>query len=170
MDKESERKLLGVSPALASRVHEMADALSRRGIAVRVTSGLRSIEKQRALYADRASNPNPVAKPGTSKHEQGQAIDVGPVGKTSAAIWQAIGEEGKRTGLRWGGDFVKRDPVHFELTVDGVEKIVRDATERASNEAIKRVLQHEVKKINSSDIKPLLIVGTLVVAISLISN
>ena len=37
-----------------------------RGEQWTVTSGLRTDAEQAALYADRASNPYPVAKPGTS--------------------------------------------------------------------------------------------------------
>lgn len=42
-----------------------------------LSSGLRSTADQQRLYDNRASNPNPVAVPGTSKHERGLAVDIG---------------------------------------------------------------------------------------------
>lgn len=45
------------------------------GITPTITSGYRSIEKQAQLYADRASNPYPVSRPGNSAHNYGMAFD-----------------------------------------------------------------------------------------------
>ena len=67
------------------------------GIGGRVTSGLRSTERQAQLYADKLAgrHAGPVAKPGTSDHERGQAIDVayGP-GISVSSIRQAFAKEG----------------------------------------------------------------------------
>ncbi|MET4664942.1 D-alanyl-D-alanine carboxypeptidase family protein [Sphingomonas sp. PvP056] len=67
------------------------------GIGGRVTSGLRSTERQAQLYANKLAgrHAGPVAKPGTSDHERGQAIDVayGP-GISVASIRQAFAKEG----------------------------------------------------------------------------
>jgi hypothetical protein len=63
----------------------------------RVTSGTRSRAKQEQLYADKLAGRHngPVAKPGTSLHETGNAIDVayGP-GISVASIKKAFAEEG----------------------------------------------------------------------------
>lgn len=63
----------------------------------RVTNGLRSPEKQRQIYADKLAGRHigPVAKPGTSDHERGQAIDVayGP-GISIASIRAAFARQG----------------------------------------------------------------------------
>lgn len=164
MDRISEQKLASVNPDLAARVHQMADALSRRGIVIKVSSGLRSVEKQAALYADRANNPNPVAKPGTSKHEKGLAIDVVPVGSYSASVQRAIGEEGKRAGLLWGGEFKRPDPVHFELSASGIQEYVRNVVSDATTLATRNVLRREVKNSTESIGKQaLLLVGGVVV-------
>ncbi|MBA2282412.1 MAG: D-alanyl-D-alanine carboxypeptidase family protein, partial [Acidimicrobiia bacterium] len=53
---------------------DRADALL--GAPVPVVSGFRSRAEQEALWAARATNPYPVAPPGTSMHEHGLAIDV----------------------------------------------------------------------------------------------
>ncbi|MET3826569.1 hypothetical protein ABIC16_002262 [Sphingomonas sp. PvP055] len=67
------------------------------GIGGRVTSGLRSTERQAQLYADKLAgrHAGPVAKPGTSDHERGQAVDVayGP-GISVSSIRQAFAKEG----------------------------------------------------------------------------
>jgi hypothetical protein len=115
MDSVSEGKLSAVDDELARRVRAMADDLSAQGIEIVVRSGKRSLEQQQKLYANRGSNPYPVAVPGTSRHERGLAVDVVPVGARSSDIWQAIGEAGELQGLRWGGRFNHSDPPHFEL-------------------------------------------------------
>lgn len=63
----------------------------------RVTSGLRSTERQAQIYADKLAgrHAGPVAKPGTSDHERGQAIDIayGP-GISVSSIRKAFAKEG----------------------------------------------------------------------------
>ncbi len=49
------------------------------GRALRITSGLRSRAEQEALWRNRHRNPFPVARPGTSAHERGLAVDVSPL-------------------------------------------------------------------------------------------
>ena len=71
-----------------------------------LTSGFRSLDHQKRLYAayKRGANPYPVAPPGRSMHNYGLAIDM--VSSNNAALgayWESLGG-------RWGG---KRDPVHF---------------------------------------------------------
>ncbi len=127
MDGVSKHLLAGVNSELARRVRNMAAALSARGIEIRITSGKRSTERQAALYANRASNPYPVARPGTSKHELGLAVDLVPTGARSSRISAAIGEAGEAQGLRWGGRFSKPDAVHFELS-DGGGDLVSDGS------------------------------------------
>lgn len=67
------------------------------GIGGRVTSGLRSAERQAQLYADAQAgrHAGPVARPGHSAHERGQAIDVayGP-GISAGSIRKAFAEAG----------------------------------------------------------------------------
>lgn len=63
----------GLAPAMLGALAR-ADALLGRQVPV--ASGLRSRAEQEALWARRASNPYPVARPGTSDHERGLAVDV----------------------------------------------------------------------------------------------
>jgi hypothetical protein len=61
------------SPELLSRLNRLAAA---RGERWTVTSGLRTDAEQAELWANRANNPFPVARPGTSVHRTGAAADV----------------------------------------------------------------------------------------------
>lgn len=76
----------------------VADARSIvASIGGRVTSGLRSTADQERIYADKLAgrHKGPVAKPGTSDHETGKAVDVayGP-GISIASIREAFAKQG----------------------------------------------------------------------------
>jgi len=70
-----------------------------------MSSGVRSTADQARLYADRGNNPNPVAPPGTSKHERGQAIDIGGMSPVARALLPKYGL----------AQPVPNDPPHVEL-------------------------------------------------------
>lgn len=95
---------IGLVPAM---VGALARAGSILGQPVPVTSGWRSSAKQEALWRARASNPYPVARPGTSAHEQGRAVDV------PAAFAPRLAAVAPAVGLCW--PLPRTDPVHFEL-------------------------------------------------------
>jgi hypothetical protein len=98
----------GVRAGLAP---EMLAALSRAdallGRPVPIASGLRSRAQQQALWDRRAQNPYPVARPGTSHHEQGRAVDV-PRGFVPQLLTVAAA-----AGLCQ--PMPQSDPVHFEV-------------------------------------------------------
>lgn len=94
----------GLAPAM---VAALARAEQLLGAPVPVTSGYRSPAQQARLYARRASNPYPVAPPGSSMHERGLAIDV-PSGFVPTL--QAVADQ---AGLCQ--PYPRADPVHFEL-------------------------------------------------------
>lgn len=60
-------------PALVAEIRRLE---AKHGSPIPISSGYRSREKQEQLWCDRHSNPYPVARPGTSNHERGLAIDV----------------------------------------------------------------------------------------------
>lgn len=75
-----------------------------------VTSVYRSPTDQIRLWNNRARNPYPVARPGTSWHEYRRAWDmVGPDDMLELAgrTWEAWGGT-------WGGRFHNSDPIHFQ--------------------------------------------------------
>lgn len=85
----------------------IAAAEARLGRPVPITSGWRSPASQQALWDRRATNPFPVARPGTSSHERGTAIDV------PRAFAPALAAVGPAVGLC--RPLPATDPVHFEL-------------------------------------------------------
>lgn len=70
-----------------------------------LSSGVRSTADQARLYADRANNPNPVAVPGTSRHERGLAVDIGGMTPDQRALLPQYGLSQPVPG----------DPPHVEL-------------------------------------------------------
>lgn len=101
----------GGAVGAAGLTPEMQAALARAeaelGGPVPITSGWRSPATQRALYANRARNPFPVARPGTSAHERGEAIDV------PRSFAPRLAAVGPTVGLCQ--PLPRTDPVHFEL-------------------------------------------------------
>ena len=85
----------------------IAGAEALLGRAIPITSGWRSRAQQEALWRARGTNPYPVARPGTSKHERGLAIDV------PLSFVPALRSVAARVGLCW--PLPASDPVHFEL-------------------------------------------------------
>jgi D-alanyl-D-alanine carboxypeptidase/Putative Flp pilus-assembly TadE/G-like len=92
----------GLAPAMLAALAR-ADGLL--GHPVHVVSGLRTRAEQEALWDGRHSNPYPVARPGTSDHERGLAIDVGRSGVGD--LLAVAGAAGLCRPLP------EADPVHF---------------------------------------------------------
>lgn len=100
-----------LTPELQPYARALVDVAARAGGLPRLTSTLRTRGSQIRLYARYLSgrNPYPVAFPGTSAHEYGEAFDliVTPMDWLSdlGKVWES-----------WGGTWgASRDPVHFEL-------------------------------------------------------
>lgn len=76
----------------------------------RVTSTRRSTAEQTRLYRRYLAGQSrfPVARPGTSKHEQGRAIDL----VARPEVLRRLGLWWESLGGRWGGRF--NDEIHFE--------------------------------------------------------
>jgi len=94
----------GLAPAMRAA---LARAEQLLGVPVPITSGFRSTDAQALLYANRATNPYPVAPPGSSMHERGLAIDV------PADFVPRLLEVAPRAGLCH--PFPVDDPIHFEV-------------------------------------------------------
>lgn len=74
-----------------------------------VTSGFRDPAKQLQLWNNRGNNPFPVAPPGSSSHEKGQAIDV----SDPAGFGRAMATAPPNARLY---SKVPGDPIHFSVT------------------------------------------------------
>jgi LAS superfamily LD-carboxypeptidase LdcB len=109
---EQSGNLAGVNPQLATAVSKaMEDYKRLTGKDATITSGVRDREKQQRLYDAYIAGGKkgmPVAKPGTSLHETGNAVDIN---KTAANEMDRMGILSKYGLTRP----VANDPVHVEL-------------------------------------------------------
>ena len=97
-------KMAGLKSDFAVRVQAANDAWqAKTGSPLPITSGYRTTQEQSNLYANKGSNPNLVAKPGTSQHEYGNAADISPSVPNSF-----LSQYGLHRPLG------KKDPVHVE--------------------------------------------------------
>lgn len=127
----------GIHPIVKESTLEIIKRAYKEKIYVLITSGFRGMEEQAALYGQgRQSyvyngkdygNPNkPVvtqAKPGSSNHNYGLAVDFVLVSEDgNTAIWEVndkwrrVAAIGKELGFKWGGDWTSfKDNPHLEM-------------------------------------------------------
>ena len=94
---------------IAKQFDDMVAAAKEDGINITITSGARSRAEQEKLYAAyKNGTGNLAAKPGTSNHESGDALDLGP---PSAFAWlkQNAGQFGFKNKIA-------SEPWHWSLT------------------------------------------------------
>jgi hypothetical protein len=109
----------GLTPQLRQRLKRATAAAAAAGITVRITSGRRSVAKQRKLlnqaivrYGSRKAAMRWVLPPEYSAHVKGRAVDIGP---QAAMSW--MNKNGWRYGICRRYD---NEPWHFEaLTSPG---------------------------------------------------
>ena len=136
-DRYTNKRIQKLHPKIRQMVINFINDAQDRGYKLRVTSGLRTFEEQQALYAKGRPTGNKVtnARPGTSFHNYGLAIDVVEIGPTKGmngfkkgyekSRWDDIGKIGKEHGFFWGGDFKSlSDKPHFEFN-DGKKLKIR---------------------------------------------
>lgn len=102
-ESDTQPNLQGLNPALADKLSQAQIAYKQQfGKDLPITSGYRTIEDQKRL----ASQPNKylVAKPGTSLHEKGDAVDI-----SSEVPDSFLNQFGLQR------PFGKKDPVHTTL-------------------------------------------------------
>ena len=121
-DVVSDRRINTLHPIIRQDARAFINAAAAEGIKLRVVSALRTFEEQQKIYNQGRVTPGRIvsnAKPGTSFHNYGLAIDVVEI-KDGKALWEnprwnRIAEIGKSFGFFWGGDFRSfKDRPHFE--------------------------------------------------------
>jgi len=134
----SSSNLLNDLDPAAGKIKDFVNALKEKGYEVIITSTYRSIETQSNI----TSKGQDVASPGYSPHNFGLGIDLNIKWKSEGKVKQlmmaspneewlkVIGKDGpvpyEKFNLRWGGNFKKRDAVHFDvyndpnIKVDGI--------------------------------------------------
>lgn len=123
-DSVTDRAIVNIHPDIRQAATRFINAAELEGIALRITSGFRSIAEQDKLYAQGRTTAGGIvtnAKGGSSYHNFGLAIDVVEIkdGKAdwNTTQWAKIGEIGKQYGFEWGGDWAKFvDKPHFQMT------------------------------------------------------
>ena len=127
------REISALRPGTQVKAIQFLQLCKKAGLDVIVTCTLRSANDQAALYAKGRTTDGPVvtyAKPGTSLHETGRALDVVPLrngkpvwGTTGAdlTLWQSVGACGEQAGLEWGGHW----PSRFRLSLIHISEPTR---------------------------------------------
>lgn len=105
-----ERQGKKIGAQIAQKFDEMVAAAARDGVKLTISSGLRTRAEQEKLYAAyKNGTGNLAAKPGTSNHESGEAIDFG---NTSGAY-----EWLKKNAARFGFfNKIASEPWHYSLS------------------------------------------------------
>lgn len=128
--------LMQLQPEFANRIRKVIQNVAKRGHNIKIAQGLRTIAYQNSLYAQGRTKKGSIvtnAKGGFSPHNYGCAVDFCLVegvpekqqGKmvitqfpNSHPVWAIIGEEGKKLGLEWGGDWKSiKDRPHLEVPI-----------------------------------------------------
>ena len=119
-----------VAIGVAPRFDEMAADFEKKfGMSLHVASGVRSRAEQEVLYKRYLAGGTLAAKPGTSRHETGRALDIYDSGTTPGVTragnprsnW--IRENAHRYGFVANGyTFPQVEPWHIEYTGDPWEK------------------------------------------------
>lgn len=133
LNANSLRLLSKVHPHIAGVMIEASDVAAQMGMPFIVTQGLRTIEEQKALYAQGRTTPGKIVTwTMNSRHLTGQAVDIAmllPNGQVSwderayDKIMPIIMGVAKRRGIPiiWGGTFLDKngkpqpDKPHYEL-------------------------------------------------------
>lgn len=122
IDPVSEKRLTLLHPPFKNLALAFLEACDKAGFRLRVTYGMRTLAEQAELYAQGRTKPGKIvtnAKPGSSAHNYGAAIDVVFL-KADGQVdwngpWEKIGKIGTDLGLVWGGNFKSFvDRPHFE--------------------------------------------------------
>ncbi len=122
-------RLAGVHPRLVQALTAVFDTLEAEGTPMFVVEGVRTVERQAALYAQGRTAPGPVVtyRDGVIRKSNHQPHDDGlgyAVDSAFAAFdpfaashpWERYGELLRAQGVTWGGDWAMRDLPHAELT------------------------------------------------------
>lgn len=121
-DKNSEKLIQTLHPKIRGKARAFINEAYKQGFKLKVTSGLRTYEKQTELYAQGRTKKGGIvtnAKAGYSWHNFGNAFDIVPIenGKANykSKNWNKIGSLGKSFGFEWGGDWTSFiDKPHFQ--------------------------------------------------------
>jgi peptidoglycan L-alanyl-D-glutamate endopeptidase CwlK len=129
-----EKKIASMFPAMRPKVEAVLAALRARSFQPKIVFAWRSVAVQLELYRKgntsvKFSFHNAQKKDGTPNAYAVDVIDVrwawGP-GAETAGFWKALGDEGKKQGLYWGGDWKSfKDTAHLQYFDNSQLKVVK---------------------------------------------
>lgn len=125
--RRSKSRIGNVHHVVEESALEMIKRAYDEGINVQLSDGLRTNAQQQALYDQGRTKPGKIvtnARPGTSYHNYGLAIDfflVSQDGTQSIWVvnkdWRRVAQIGKSLGFEWGGDWKGfQDNPHLQMT------------------------------------------------------
>ncbi|UQA58624.1 peptidoglycan-binding protein [Polyangium aurulentum] len=118
-----EKKVLSLYPDMRPKVEAVLEALKRRDFQPKIFFAWRSVAVQLELFRQgntkvKFSFHNAQKRNGTPNAYAADIIDARYAwgsGAETSGFWKALGEEGKKQGLYWGGDWVDfRDWAHVQ--------------------------------------------------------
>ena len=122
-NKKNKKYIEDLHPRIKPYVVRLVNKIeSELGIKITITSGYRSIEKQKELIA---KGNKDAAQPGKSYHNYGLAVDLWPTVENNIITkktqnkftqWDDIGKIGQSLGFRWGKSF--KEVWHFDMGFD----------------------------------------------------
>ena len=107
-------KIKRLRPQMQLNMEKLFKYANNKGWKISITSGFRSTEKQRQLY----NTPGVyAAKPGSSRHEYGCAVDLKVNGSSRNKETKELGRYALNLDMRWGGTWAgsKNEPWHFDI-------------------------------------------------------
>lgn len=165
------RDLSKLHPYVKCLAEKLIAEAKRQGVDIVVTSTLRTMDEQSALYAQGRTKPGSKVtncKAGQSSHNYALAFDIAVKNKDGKTInwsgtadtdkdgkkdWYEVGAIGKSLGLTWGGDFKTiLDMPHFEWT-GGLNLKDLQAGKKPQNPLEKTVLSIKCKRISTATIE-----------------
>ena len=116
-----------IDSSMVEPISNFVAAAAQSGVDISFSSAFRSTKTQMALNGFNSTTP---ARPGTSLHEAGYAIDI-HWRQIPAEDRQSVVDAATEAGLSWGGHFRRRDPVHFYMNPHrGRSRSIREAQRR----------------------------------------
>lgn len=166
----SMKRIGKVEPIVKNKAKEIIKKAYKKDINVQFSDGLRTNAQQQALYDQGRSTPGNIvtyAKPGTSYHNYGLAIDFFLVTEdgqhrlwTVNNDWLEVAKIGKSLGFEWGGDWSKfKDYPHFQLTgglsIKELQSGKRPTFSKNKPSKKRRVLYVKKPMMNGEDVREL---------------
>lgn len=112
--------LRSIDPCVAELVLDLLTQCSEAGLPLVIVEARRSSDRQAWLWASGRTRIGPIlthARPGTSRHESGRAVDLAfktPAGPSWTGDWATVGAIAERLGATWGGRWKLADMGHVE--------------------------------------------------------